>query len=139
MAGTRQIVTKYTKLIHEAQPESDSSDEPFQFSVPDDKAEKLRRRQEKAKRMIAHRRRLTSREIISMHRSRYGGCGVFKRPNNVSEIAVGGTPNKPTTSDLIDGVESQEEQNLDEEELLNDSEYGDEMSGYPLKKRSQML
>ena len=42
MVGTRQIVAKYQKLIYEEEPPpSDSSDEPFQFNLPDKTAKRI--------------------------------------------------------------------------------------------------
>ena len=36
LVGTREIVAKYQKLIYQEEPPaSDSSDEPFQFNVPE--------------------------------------------------------------------------------------------------------
>ena len=74
--------------------------------------------------MIAHRKKLTSREIIQTHRSRFGGCGVFSRPTpNLSEMAVGERSHKkPTTSELIDGATSPEHRDA----MLDDSENDDE-------------
>ena len=73
--------------------------------------------------MVAHRKKLTSRERIAIHRKRFGGCGVFRKPNiHVSELAVGGgSARKGNVSDLIDGAMSPDQLEVD------DSEYDDEM------------
>ena len=96
LVGTRHIVAKYQKLIYqEKPPESDSSDEPFQFNIPDKKVVRIKAKQEKQKRLVAHRKKLTSREIIQTHRSRFGGCGVFSRVTpHLSEMAVGARSNR---------------------------------------------
>ena len=65
LVGTKAIVEKYQKLIYEeVMPPSDSSDEPFQFNISDEKARRIKKKQKHLKKMIAARQKLTSRERI---------------------------------------------------------------------------
>ena len=69
LVGTKEIVAKYQKMIYsEEPPQSDSSDEPFQFNLPDDKIDRLKKNQVVKERILAHRKKLTAKELISRHR-----------------------------------------------------------------------
>ena len=78
--GTQRIVAKAQKLLYvEEAPPSDSSDEVFQFSLPEKKEKKLKKAKLKERKVIAHKRRNGDREKLKLHRQRFGGCGVFKK------------------------------------------------------------
>lgn len=103
LVGTKKIVEKYQKLLYKEKPiHSDSSDEPFQFNLPPTKEERIRQRQEEDKRLIAARKKLTSREVISTYRKRYKGAGsVFQTTNKQSKVF--------NRMDTHSSVESQED------------------------------
>ena len=88
MVGTKQIVEKYQKLLYkEKPPDSDSSDEPFQFNLPTSKEERIKERIELDKRLIEQRKKLTSRELISTHKKRYkGASSIFRTTNAQSKV-----------------------------------------------------
>ena len=45
MVGTKKIVEKYQKLLYKEKPAlSDSSDEPFQFNLPQSKEDRIKER-----------------------------------------------------------------------------------------------
>ena len=80
LVGTKAIVEKYQKLLYkEEPPQSDSSDEPYQFNVPMSKAERLRLKQLEEARLIAERKKLTSNERINNYKKRYRGAGAIFR------------------------------------------------------------
>ena len=77
------IVKKYQQLIHkEEEPASDTSDEHFQFRITDDQNTKLKKRRAQERKEKARQKQMSDRERIAIHRSRFGGCGVFnKKPD----------------------------------------------------------
>ena len=80
LVNTKAIVEKYQKLLYkEEPPQSDSSDEPYQFNVPMSKAERLRLKQLEEARLIAERKKLTSNERINNYKKRYRGAGAIFR------------------------------------------------------------
>ena len=121
LVGTQNIVKKYQKLIYEEDfpVESDSSEEPFQFNIDDAKADRINRRREKESRLIAQRKKLTSRERIATHRARFGGCGVFRK-NNLSVKAE-----RSGSSATENGIQKESDDKLDQEEA-EESEYDPE-------------
>ena len=45
MVGTKAIILKYQKLLYKEQaPDSESSDEPFQFNLPEAKEKRLKKK-----------------------------------------------------------------------------------------------
>ena len=127
MVGTKEIVAKYQKLIYEEEPPaSDSSDEPFQFNMPDKKAKRIVLKQTKKRKILAHRQR-SDYEKIRVHRKRYGGCGVFRKESeNVQNkySSLGVVPDNP-------GVVAVPP-NGEEEELAIDTE--DKSKTLPLRR-----
>ena len=54
--------------------------------------------------MVDQRKKLTSRERIAIHRSRFGGCGVFKKANeeDIFDMAGGEVTIEPVDSGELD-------------------------------------
>ena len=84
LVGTKAIVEKYQKLLHkEEPPQSDSSDEPYQFNVPRSKEERIAAAKLEEQRLIAARKKLTSNDRINNYKNRYRGAGaVFRVATN---------------------------------------------------------
>ena len=90
MVGTKEIVAKYRELVYKEQPpDSDSSDEPYQFNVGKDKQDRIDESRLEEQRLVAARKKLTSGERIQTYKQRYRGAGaIFRAGTNRGSKAL---------------------------------------------------